>query len=47
MSDTESSDYDYSIGIPRRHHSLYIEDGNLVFQVIVFGRHKWMGLTMG
>jgi BTB/POZ domain len=33
MSATETSDHDYSTGLPRRHHSLYIDDGNLVFQV--------------
>lgn len=28
--------HDYSTGEPRRHHNLYLEDGNLVLQVKIF-----------
>jgi hypothetical protein len=34
---TETSIRDYTTGTPRRHHSLYVEDGNLVLQVIDLG----------
>ena len=27
--------YDYSTGDPRQHHSMYLEDGNFVMQVLI------------
>jgi len=33
MAETDKAIRDYSTGAPRHHHSLYIEDGNLVLQV--------------
>jgi hypothetical protein len=34
---TETSIHDYTTGTPCHHHSLYVEDGNLVLQVIDLG----------
>ena len=35
MAGTDNANHDYSVRTPRSHHSLYIEDGNLVIQVII------------
>jgi hypothetical protein len=41
MSDqNEALAHDYSTGTPRRHHELYIEDGNIVIQVRI-GTFVW------
>ncbi|KIM29682.1 hypothetical protein M408DRAFT_105901 [Serendipita vermifera MAFF 305830] len=34
---------DYSTGVPRRHHSLYLEDGTFVMQVenAIFNVHRF------
>jgi hypothetical protein len=34
---TETSIRDSTTGMPHRHHSLYVEDGNLVVQIIDLG----------
>jgi hypothetical protein len=35
MSSADTESHDYTTGLPRCHHSLYIKDGNLILQVIL------------
>ncbi|KAG8818585.1 hypothetical protein FRC19_010552 [Serendipita sp. 401] len=50
MTETDSSASDYTRGQPRRHHSLYFEDGTLVMRVSSFlmcrMRRSWLQMSL-